>query len=86
MLPTGYTSFSVLLPFSSVDYLFVLVLCAQFLILFYFLSINQSANLFLYGGFNVHHKDGLTYSNETDRSGGLCCNFSVSSFSISIRL
>ena len=40
------------------------------------LSINTSANMFVFGDFNVHHKDWLTYSGGTDRSGKLCCNFS----------
>ena len=35
------------------------------------LPINPSANVL---DFNVHHKDGLTYSGGTDRSGGLCYN------------
>ena len=42
------------------------------------LSINPSANVFVFGGFNVHHKDWLTYSGGTDRPGQLCYNFSVS--------
>ena len=42
------------------------------------LSINPSANVFVFGDFNVHHKDWLTYSVRTDRSGELCCNFSIS--------
>ena len=33
------------------------------------LSINPSANVFVFGDFNVHHKDWLTYSGGTDRSG-----------------
>ena len=40
------------------------------------LSINPSANIF--GDFNVHHKDWLTYSGGTDQSGELCYNFSIS--------
>ena len=43
------------------------------------LSINPSANVFLCGDFNVHHKDWLTDSSGTDRPGELCYNFSVSS-------
>ena len=35
------------------------------------LSINPSANVFVFGDFNVHHKDWLTYSGETDRPGEL---------------
>ena len=31
-----------------------------------------------FGDFNVHHNDRLTYSGETDRSGELCYNFSIS--------
>ena len=42
------------------------------------LSINPSANLFVFRFFNVHHKDWLTYSGGTDRPGELCYNFSVS--------
>ena len=42
------------------------------------LSIKPSANVFVFGDFNVHHKDWLTYSGKTDRSGELCYNFSIS--------
>ena len=42
------------------------------------LSINPSANIFVFGDFNVHHKDWLTYSGGTDRPGELCYNFSIS--------
>ena len=42
------------------------------------LSINPSANIFVFGDFNIHHKDWLTYSSRTDRSGELCYNFSIS--------
>ena len=42
------------------------------------LSINPSANVFVFGGFNVHHKDWLTYFGGTDRPGELCYNFSIS--------
>ena len=35
------------------------------------LLINPSANAFVFGDFNVHHKDWLTYSGGTDRSGEL---------------
>ena len=41
------------------------------------LSINLSA-VFVFGDFNVHHKDWLTYSGGTDRPGELCYNFSIS--------
>ena len=42
------------------------------------LSINPSANVFIFGDFEAHHKDWLTYSCGTDRSGELCYNFSIS--------
>ena len=42
------------------------------------LSTNPSANIFVFGDFNIHHKDWLTYSGGTDRSGELCYNFSIS--------
>ena len=41
------------------------------------LSINPSADVFVFGDFNVHHKDWLTYSGGNDRSGELCYNFSI---------
>ena len=41
------------------------------------LSINPSANVFAFGDFNVHHKDWLIYSDETDRPGELCYNFNA---------
>ena len=42
------------------------------------LSINPSANVFVFGDFNVHHKDWLTYSSGTDQLGELYYNFSIS--------
>ena len=42
------------------------------------LSIHPSANAFIFRDFNIHHKDWLTYSRGTDRSGELCYNFSIS--------
>ena len=42
------------------------------------LSINPSANVFVFGDFHVHHKGRLTYSSGTDRAGELCSNFSFS--------
>ena len=35
------------------------------------LSINPSANVFVFGDFNVHYKDWLSYSGGTDRPGEL---------------
>ena len=42
------------------------------------LSINLSANVFVFGDFNIRHKDWLNYSCGTDRSGEFCYNFSIS--------
>ena len=42
------------------------------------LSINPSANVFVFGDFNFYHKDWLIYSDGTDRPGELCYNFSIS--------
>ena len=41
------------------------------------LLLNPSANVFVFGGFNVHHKDWLTYSGGTDRPDELYYNFSI---------
>ena len=41
------------------------------------LLINPSA-VFVFGDFNLHHKDWLTYSGGTDPPGELCYNFSIS--------
>ena len=42
------------------------------------LSINPSPNVFVFGDFNVYHKDWLNFSGETDRPGELCYNFPIS--------
>ena len=42
------------------------------------LLINPYANVFVFGDFNVHHKDRLTYSGGTDQPGELCYKFSIS--------
>ena len=39
------------------------------------LLVNPSANVFIFGDFNVHHKDWLTYSGGTDRPGEFCYAF-----------
>ena len=39
------------------------------------LSINPSANIFVFEDFNYHHKDWLTFSGGTERPGELCYNF-----------
>ena len=41
------------------------------------LSINPPTNVFVFGDFNVHHKDRLTYPGGTDQPGELCYNFSI---------
>ena len=42
------------------------------------LLINPYANVFVFGDFNVHHKDSLTYSGGTDQPCELCYSFSIS--------
>ena len=42
------------------------------------LSINPSVNIFVSRGFNVHHKDWLTYSDGTARLCEFYYNFSIS--------
>ena len=42
------------------------------------LLINPSANVFVFGDSDIHHKDWLTYSGGTDRPGELCYSFSIS--------
>ena len=42
------------------------------------ISIKPSANVIIFGDFNVHHKDWLTNSGGTDRTGELFYNFSIS--------
>ena len=34
--------------------------------------------MFVFGDFNVHHKDWLIYPGGTDRQGELCYNFAIS--------
>ena len=38
------------------------------------LSVNPPANVFVFGGFNTHHKDWLTYSGGTARPSEFCNN------------
>ena len=42
------------------------------------LSINPSADVFVFGDFNVHHNDWNIYSGVTDRPCEFCYNFSIS--------
>ena len=65
--------------FSSIDHL--LGCYVQFFVLFHLtfhLLNNPSANVFVFGDFNVHHEDWLTYFGRTERLGELCYNFSIS--------
>ena len=76
MFSTGFTSLSILLHFPLPS----LSLCTDSTSsnIDKVLSINPSVNVFVFGDFHIHHKDWLTYSAGTDRSGKLCYNFSIS--------
>ena len=80
MFLTDFTPLSVLVIFPLLITFFVV--CTVFYsissMVDKFLFINPSLNVFVFGDFNVHHKDWLTYSGGTDRSGELCYNFSIS--------
>ena len=80
MFLTGFTSLSALLLFLY-GYFFSLLSMVFDSVLSDIdevLSISPSANVFVFGDFNVHHKDWLTCSGGTDRPGELCYNFSFS--------
>ena len=74
--------------FHSVSYFFFLyqLLSLSLYMVFYYISsktdevllINPSTNVFVFGDFNAHQKDWLTYSGQTDQLGELCYNFSIS--------
>ena len=68
MFSTGFTSLSVLLlfPQSITFFSFVHGFDSVSSNIDEVLSINPSANVFVFGDFNVHHKDWLTYSGGTD--------------------
>ena len=79
MFSTGFTSLSIFFflfrsPSSSLCTIFDSVSSSTDEIIL----INPSANVVVFGDFNVHHKDWLTYSGGTDQLGELCYNFSVS--------
>ena len=67
--------------FHSVSYFFFLyrLPCLSLYMVSYYISsktdevllINPSTNVFVFGYFNAHHKDWLTYSGETDQLGEL---------------
>ena len=77
MFLTGFASLSVLffflyrLPCSSLCKVFDSISSNTDKVL----SINPSANVFVFGDYNLHHKDSLTYSGGNGRSGELCSNF-----------
>ena len=74
--------------FHSVSYFFFLyrLLSLSLYMVFYYISsktdevllINPSTNVFVFGDFNAHQKDWLTYSGQTDQLGELYYNFSIS--------
>ena len=77
MFSTGFTSLIAVLLFPLLITLFVFKHWSPFSSnIDEVLSINPSANVFVFGEFNVDHKDWLTYSGGTDRPGQLCYNFS----------
>ena len=80
MFSTSFTSLSVLLVFLVLITFFVFMhgflFCLSNIDLV--LSINQSANVFVFGGLKVHHKARLTCSGGTDRPFELCYNFTIS--------
>ena len=80
MFLTGFTSLSVLLlvPLSITSLSLYTVFYSISSNIDEVLLINTSANVFVFGDFNVHHKDWLTCSDRTNRSGELCYNFSIS--------
>ena len=45
---------------------------------FVFDSISSNIDEVLFGDFNVHHKDWLSYSDGTDQLGEICYNFYIS--------
>ena len=77
MFSTGVTSLSALLLFP--------LLIAFFVFMYVFdsissniddiLSINPSANMFVFWDFSVHHKGWLIFSGRIDKPGELCYNF-----------
>ena len=42
------------------------------------LSVNPATDVLVFGGFNTHHKDWITYSGRTPRPSEFCNNFSMS--------
>ena len=79
MFLTGFTSHTVLLlfPLSISFFVFSHGFFSISSTIDEVLTINPSANVFVFGDFNVYHRGWLTYSGETDRAGKLSYNFST---------
>ena len=84
--PDSYLCFQQVLPHSMFYFLFLYQSPSSSLCMVFdstssnideVLLINPSANDFVFGDFNVHHKDWLTHSRGTDRPGELCYNFPI---------
>ena len=73
MFLTSFASLSVLTSFSSINHLLrhYAVFVSISSNIDEVLSINPSANVFVFGDFNVHHKDWLTYFGGANRPGEL---------------
>ena len=76
MFLISFTSLSVLLLFPLlITFFVIMVLYSIISNINDILSINPSANEFVFRDFNVHHKDWLIYSRVTDRPCELCYDF-----------
>ena len=76
MFSTGFSSFGFLLLFpGSITFFIFFCFWSVSSNIDEVLSINSSANMFVFGDFIIHHKDWLTYLGGTDRPGELCYNF-----------
>ena len=78
---TGFTSLNALLLFPLLIIFFILIhsfdnISTNTDEVF---SIDPSATMLVFGDFNNHHKDWVTYSGGTNRPEKLCYNFSISS-------
>ena len=79
MFLTGFTSLniSLLFPLSITFFTLCMVFDSISFNIDEILSINPSAKVFVFGDFNVHCNNWLTYSGGTDRPGELYCNFFI---------
>ena len=80
MFSTGFSSLGVLLlfPLSVTFFVFVHGFWFYSSNIDDVLSIKPSTYVFVFGDFNIHHKDWLTYSDGANRPGELCYNISIS--------